>query len=81
MRKSGVDEHYHDLRGTAATKLYLANFSIREIAALMAWEEKCVEGIINRYVRRDEIIRDMVRRLDENDAKTPPAKPVKNSSE
>lgn len=81
VRKSGVDKHYHDLRGTAATKLYLANFSIREIAALMAWEEKYVEAIINRYVRRDEIIRDMVRRLDENDAKTPSAKPVKNSSE
>jgi hypothetical protein len=35
-------------RGSFATKAYLAHFSIREIAELLAWSEDKVERIINR---------------------------------
>jgi integrase len=51
------DLHFHDLRGTAATKFYVAGLSIRVIAEIMGWEEEHVEKIIRRYVRppgRDE---------------------------
>lgn len=73
-----VDKHFHDLRGTAATRFYLANFTLREIAEILGWEEDHVERIINRYVRRDALLRDRIRRMDENTAVTSPVKiPVK----
>lgn len=60
----GRDLHFHDLRGTAATNYYRANFTIREIAEIMAWNEDRVERLIDRYVKRDEILADRVRRLE-----------------
>ena len=44
--------HFHDLRGTAATKFYIAGLSIRVIAEILAWSEEQVERIIRRYVGR-----------------------------
>nr|WP_246671642.1 tyrosine-type recombinase/integrase [Mesorhizobium sp. B2-4-12] len=46
----GGNLHFHDLRGTAATKFYLAGLTAREIAEIMAWEENTVERIIRRYI-------------------------------
>jgi integrase len=57
--------HFHDLRGTAATRLYVAGLTIREIAEILAWSEDKVERLIDRYVKRDEILLDRIRRLDE----------------
>jgi integrase len=57
--------HFHDLRGTAATKFYLAGLSEREIAETMGWEEAYVSKIIRRYVSRSAAIEDRIRRLDE----------------
>lgn len=48
MRKAGLDEedlHFHDLRGTAATKFFKAGFSEGEIAVFLAWSEKNVARI------------------------------------
>ena len=73
-RKAGVDKHFHDLRGTAATKLYIADFTTREIAEIMTWGHDQVEELIKRYVKRDELLRDRIRRLDENAAGTKPVK-------
>jgi integrase len=67
MRTSGLTErglHFHDLRGTAATNLFRAGFTIREIAETMAWSEDKVERLIDRYVKRDEILKDRIRRLE-----------------
>ncbi|MCV3243924.1 tyrosine-type recombinase/integrase [Mesorhizobium sp. ZC-5] len=61
----GVDLHFHDLRGTAATKFYLAGLSVREIAEIMAWEEEHVERIIRRYVSRTAAIKERIRKLNE----------------
>jgi hypothetical protein len=36
---SDRDLHFNDLRETAATKFYIAGFSMREIAETLAWEE------------------------------------------
>jgi integrase len=47
------DLHFHDLRGTAATKFYNAGLSVRVIAEIMAWEEETVGKIIRRYVGRN----------------------------
>jgi integrase len=57
------DLHFHDLRGTAATRMYVAGLTIREIAQFLAWSEDRVERLIERYVKRDEIMRDRIRRI------------------
>lgn len=61
----GENLHFHDLRGTAATKFYIAGLSIREIAEIMGWEETAVEKIIRRYVGRQAAIKDRIRKLNE----------------
>lgn len=53
----GEDLHFHDLRGTAATRFYVAGLSEREIAEIMGWEEESVSRIIRRYVDRQEAAR------------------------
>lgn len=67
--------HFHDLRGTAATKFYVSGLTIREIAGIMTWGEGHVEALIDRYVKRDEILLDRIRRLDENARETASVKP------
>jgi integrase len=83
-KAANPDLHFHDLRGTAATKLYLADLTIREIAEILAWSEDRVERLIDRYVKRDELLRDRIRRMDEararkvaaNASGTDPEKPT-----
>jgi integrase len=64
---AGLDErdlHFNDLRGTAATKFYIAGFSMREIAETLAWEEESVEKIIRRYVGRSAALKARIRKLE-----------------
>lgn len=69
--RAGItDLHFHDLRGTAATNFYRADYTLREIAQLMAWSEANVQAIIDRYVNRDAILMDRIRRMDEHTART-----------
>jgi len=63
--QDGKDIHFHDLRGTAATKFYTAGLSEREIAEIMGWEEQSVARIIRRYVDRQAAIKERIKRLDE----------------
>lgn len=80
--KAGIDElHFHDLRGTAATRFYRAGLTPREIAEIMGWSEEYVDSLINRYVKKDELLKDRIRRLDENANRTDPAKPTSKLSE
>jgi integrase len=65
-----ADLHFHDLRGTAATRMFLADLSIREIAEILAWSEDRVERLIARYVKKDELLRDRIRRMDEATQRT-----------
>lgn len=55
--------HFHDLRGTAATKFYVAGLSERVIAEIMGWEEEYVAKIIRRYVGRDAATIEAIERL------------------
>jgi integrase len=50
------DLHFRDLRGTAATRFYIAGLPMREIAEIMGWEEEYVHRIIRRYVGRNAAI-------------------------
>jgi integrase len=55
--------HFHDLRGTAATRFYIAGLSERVIAEIMGWEEEHVAKIIRRYVDRTAATRAIIRQL------------------
>jgi integrase len=57
------DLRFHDFRGTAATNFFRAGFTNREIAETLGWSEERVERLIERYVKRDEIIKDRIRRM------------------
>jgi integrase len=59
------DLHFHDLRGTAATKFYVAGLAVRVIAEMLAWNEDQVERIIRRYVGRAAATKEIVRQLNE----------------
>lgn len=67
---NGDNLHFHDLRGTAATKFYVAGLSEREIAEMMAWEEEHVHRIIRRYVSHSAAMRDLISRLDQARGRT-----------
>ena len=59
------DLHFHDLRGTAATKFYIAGLSERVIAEIMGWDEEHVTRIIRRYVDRAAATKAIIRQLNE----------------
>jgi integrase len=61
---SDRDLHFNDLRGTAATKFYIAGFSMREIAETLAWEEETVEKIIRRYVGRQAALKARIKKME-----------------
>jgi integrase len=68
-KKAGIvaDLHIYDLRGTAATKFYLANLSKREIAEILGWSEEQVDRIIRRYVGRSAATKELIRRLNQSE--------------
>ena len=59
------DLHFHDLRGTAATRFYVAGLPERVIAEIMGWEEERVARIIRRYVGRAAATKAIIRQLNE----------------
>ncbi|HEY4075710.1 MAG TPA: tyrosine-type recombinase/integrase [Rhizomicrobium sp.] len=66
LQESGLAErdlHFHDLRGTAATKFYKAGLTEREIAVILGWSEQNVTRIINKYVNRQAILEQAIERL------------------
>ena len=57
--------HFHDLRGTAATRFYIAGLHERVIAEIMSWEEEHVGRIIKCYVDRTAATRQVIKLLNE----------------
>jgi hypothetical protein len=53
------------LRGTAATRFYVAGIPERVIAEIMGWEEEHVRKIIRRYVGRTAATKALIRQLNE----------------
>jgi transposase len=70
------DLHFHDLRGIAATRFYVAGLSIRAIAEILAWSEDQVERIIRRYVGRAASTKEAIRQLNEAIERTKIGKPT-----
>jgi len=59
------DLHFHDLRGSAATRFYIADLPVRKIAEIMAWDEEHIERIIRRCVDRSAATRTLIMMLNE----------------
>lgn len=74
--RAGIDKHFHDLRGTAATYMYRGGLDEREIAGICGWSEDYVKEMIAKYVKKDELLLDRIRRLDELEARTSGVKPA-----
>jgi integrase len=55
--------HFHDLRGTAATRFYVARIPERAIAEIMGWEEEHIARIIRRYVARTAATQALIQQL------------------
>jgi integrase len=71
--RSGMKErnlHFHDLRGTAVTRFYVAGLSERVIAEIMAWEEEHVAKIIRRYVGRSAATKAAITQLNKAERRT-----------
>lgn len=67
-------KHFHDLRGTAATRFYLAGLDVRVIKEIMAWDEGTVDKIIRKYVGRRAATMAVIRQLNANNRAKPRAK-------
>jgi integrase len=66
MHGSGLAEkdlHFHDLRGTAATKFFKAGFNEQKIAVFLGWSEKGVARIIAKYVNREAILNEEIAQM------------------
>jgi integrase len=66
--RAGLNErglHFHDLRGTAATKFYVAGLPVRVIAEILAWREDQLDRIIRRYVARGAATKAAIQQLNE----------------
>jgi integrase len=63
VKAAEIDLHFHDLRGTAATRFYLAGLQDREIAEILGWSEPQVQKLLNTYVRRDAMSRERASRV------------------
>lgn len=71
------DPHFHDLRGTATKRFYVAGLLEQVIAEIMAWKEGHVAKIVRRNVDRSAATRTIIKQLNERGTKIakPAAKP------
>ena len=64
-RRTGLTEkRWHDFRGTAVTRLAKSNLKSRDIARIMAWSEDRIEGILDKYVSEESIVKDMLDQME-----------------
>lgn len=76
LKAADIDKHLHDTRGTAATRMYVGGLTKREIAQMFTWSEEYVDQLLDTYVRKEELLLDRIRRLDEAESRTKTAKPA-----
>ena len=67
---------FHDLRGTAATRLFLAGSPKRDIATIMGWAEPAVGALLTKYVSGDAVALDLLSRMNQKRAAQTDDKPV-----
>lgn len=66
-----IDKHFHDLRGTAATRLRSkTDLSSEQIAGIMGWSPARVDRLMALYVSADVVALDMLARMDQKQGAT-----------
>lgn len=60
-----TDLHFHDLRGTAATRMRLGGLTRAEVAEVFTWSEDRVEALERKYIMKNALLLDRIRRMDE----------------
>lgn len=58
-----TDLHFHDLRGTACTRLYIAGSPKRDLATIFGWSEDAVDALLTKYVSGDAVALDLLSRM------------------
>jgi integrase len=66
----GRNLHFHDFRGVAATRFYVAGIAERVIAEIMGWDEQHVSKIIRRYVGRTAATEALIKQLNRDERST-----------
>lgn len=72
VRKLGIEKHFHDLRGNAATALMAAGMDPADVDEWMGWRAGKGKGMRKRYVDRRTVAKALADRLAES------AKPLQN---
>lgn len=67
---------FHDLRGTAATRLFIAGSPKRDIATIMGWSEAAVDALLTKYVSADAVALDLLSRMNQKRAAQTDDKPT-----
>lgn len=68
--------HFHDLRGTAVTRIYLVMPDSVKLAQIFAWEKGRVDDLLTRYVSGDQVALDLLERMNQKPAPQTGDKPV-----
>lgn len=63
-RKAGIKRTFHDLRGTAVTRLLIAGLSVQEVSMIVAWSEDDVEAMYRKYVARSAVMKAALAKLE-----------------
>lgn len=55
--------HFHDFRGTACTRLFIAGSPKRDLATIFGWSEETVDALLTKYVSGDAVALDLLSRM------------------
>lgn len=80
-RDAGLEGlHFHDLRGTAITRIYLVLPDSAELARIFAWSKDRVDDLLTKYVSGDQVALDLLRRMNQKPAAQTGDKPVSGAN-
>lgn len=68
--------HFHDIRGTAATRLRISGADVPTLATILGWSEASVTELLTKYVSGDAVALDLLSRMNQKPATQTGDKPV-----
>lgn len=81
-KRAGLDGlHFHDLRGTAVTRIYLVLPDSVELARIFGWTKDRVDDLLTKYVSGDQVALDLLKRMNQKPAPQTGDKPVSGSGD
>lgn len=78
-KKAGIEgKHWHDLRGTAATKLFKNGLKPAQISLWMGWSTGRIENMLRIYVSYDAVADDLLKSMNQEQEVQTAHKPGEN---